>query len=172
MTSKDKIKEIKKSEKRNTVKGKHIKIGDIDSYLGYMLRFVSNQVTNTFHQKLAEKKVTVAEWLVLRFLWAHAPCSPTTLSEEMGIDKGSISRLSDRLEKRHLIKRTMDLNDRRLYSIELTSAAIKLIPQLAKVAEENDAHFFGHLSAKQFDEVMNFLKEMVNRFEFIRKPID
>lgn len=158
-----------KETNRNNMKHQ---LADIDDYLGYWLRFASNQVTNSFQQKLAKKDVTVAEWLVLRFLWSHAPCSPTQLSEAMGLDKGAISRLSDRLEKRKLLKRSTDLKDRRLYSIELTPAGIKLIPQLAKIADENDAYFFGHLSKKQFDDLMQFLKDMVKRFEFSRKPVD
>lgn len=161
-----------KSQKTPKSQTKTIKISDIDAYLGYWLRFVSNQVTNAFQQRLAQKDVTVAEWLVLRFLWSHAPCSPTKLSEEMGIDKSAISRLSDRLEKRGLVKRSIDQPDRRLYSIVLTPAGNKLIPELAKLADENDAHFFGHLSKKKFDDLMQWLKDMAHRFEFSRKPID
>lgn len=149
-----------------------IQLKGIDAYLGYMLRFVSNQVTNAFQQQLAKKHVTVAEWLVLRFLWDYAPCSSKQLSEAMGIDKGAISRLSDRLEKRNMIKRTADLKDRRLYSIELTPAGSKLVPQLAMIADQNDANFFDHLTKKQFAEIMEFLIDMVNRYEFTRKPID
>jgi DNA-binding MarR family transcriptional regulator len=150
----------------------NIQIGEMDSYLGYWLRFVSNQVTNAFQQKLAKKDITVAEWLVLRFLWSHAPCSSTRLSEELVIDKGGISRLSDRLEKRNLIKRTVDQKDRRLYSIELTPLGIKLVPELAQIADENDAYFFGHLTGKKFDGIMKLLKDMVNRHEFSQKPVD
>lgn len=149
-----------------------LEIGEMDSYLGYWLRFASNLVTNAFQQKLSQKDITVPEWLVLRFLWSHAPCSSTKLSEELVIDKGGISRLSDRLEKRNLIKRTVDQKDRRLYSIELTPTGKKLVPELAQIADENDAYFFGHLTEKKFDGIMNFLKDMVNRHEFIQKPID
>lgn len=161
-----------KSKNVHGLQSNNTAISDMDAYLGYWLRFVSNQVTTAFQQKLAKKDVTVAEWLVLRFLLTHAPCSPTKLSTEMGLDKGAISRLSDRLEKRGLIKRSIDLPDRRFYSIELTPAGKKLIPQLAKIADENDAHFFGHLSEKEFDNLMQWLKNMAQRFAFNRHPVD
>lgn len=147
-------------------------VSDIDAYLGYWIRYVSNQVTTAFQQRLAQLDTTVAEWLVLRFLLTHAPCSLTKLSTEMGIDKGGISRLSDRLEKRGLIMRTIDPNDRRLYSVELTSAGARLVPKLARLADENDEYFFGHLSKKQIDEMKHALKEIVNRFGFDKRPID
>lgn len=146
-------------------------IGNIDSYLGYWLRFVSNQVTASFQEHLAQEKVSVAEWITLRFLYSHSPCSLTQLSEEMGMDKGAASRLADRLEQRGLILRNVSSQDRRLFSIELTAAGKKLVPTLAKIADENDAFFFGHLNQKEFDHIVKLLKGIVNRHEFKSKPV-
>lgn len=160
---------MKKKEKPDLEESK---MGDIDSYLGYWLRFVSNQVTASFQQRLLEKEVTVAEWIVLRFLLSNAPCSLTKLAEEMGIDKGAVSRLTDRLEKRGLISRTVSPEDRRLFSIELTQAGFKLVPVLAKIADENDAHFFGHLRKKDVDFITDILKDVVSRYGFRGKPIN
>lgn len=148
------------------------KIGDIDSYLGYWLRFVSNQVSASFQQRLAEKEVTVAEWIVLRFLLSNAPCSLTKLADEMGMDKGAVSRLTDRLEKRQLIVRNISPEDRRLFSIELTEAGLKLVPHLAKIADENDVFFFGHLKKKELETLTDILKEIVQRHGFRGKPIN
>lgn len=148
------------------------KIGNIDSYLGYWLRFVSNQVTATFQQKLSEKGVTVAEWVALRFLLSHAPCSLTKLAEEMGMDKGAVSRLAERLEKRELITRTPSTEDRRLFSLQLTSAGLKLVPSLAEIADENDAHFFGHLKKKDVEYLTQILKDIVNRHGLRNLPIN
>ena len=146
-------------------------IGEIDSYLGYWLRFVSNQVTSVFQQKLSEKGVTVAEWVALRFLYAYAPCSQSKLSEEMGIDKGSISRIADRLEKMGLLKR-MEGEDRRAFSIRLTPLGLKLVPELAKIAEENDSFFFDHLTKKEVELMSRILKDLVNRHGLSAKPLD
>jgi len=71
-----------------------------------------------------------------------------------------------------LITRSINPDDRRLYSIELTPTGSKLIPQLAKIADENDAHFFGHLSQKQFEELMHFFQDMAKRFRFNKLPVD
>lgn len=147
-------------------------IKNIDFYLGYWLRFVSNQVTHSFQQKLATKGVGIAEWLVLRVLWSKAPCSSTQLCDELSIDKGMISRISDKLEKAHLITRMVDKNDRRLYSIQLTAAGKALIPELVSIADENDAFFFGHLSNKESEHMMHFLKDMVQRFNLNQKPLN
>lgn len=147
-------------------------IRNIDFYLGYWLRFVSNQVTNAFQQRLSSLDISVAEWLVLRVLWSHEPCSSTEVCEELVIDKGVMSRLSDRLEKRGLILRTKNQKDRRNYSLELTKKGKDLVPELVKIADENDIHFFGHLSKDQFTYIMNLLKDIVARHDFKQKPMD
>lgn len=146
--------------------------GDIDSYLGYWLRFVSNQVSASFQQRLAAKEITVAEWIVLRFLYSHAPCSLTKLAEEIGIDKGGVSRLTERLKQRALITRISSEKDRRLTSINLTPAGLKLVPQLVKIADENDAYFFGHLEKKDTALMMKLLKSLVSYHGLKKLPTD
>ena len=160
-----------KNEFRSDSRKVNSNIGDMDSYLGYWLRFVSNQVSASFQQRLSEKEVTVAEWIALRFLYSHSPCSLTKLADEMGMDKGALSRIIDRLEKREFITRTFTDEDRRLSSIALTTSGKKIVPALAKIADENDVHFFGHLSQKEILQMKAFLKGLVNRHGFKNKPI-
>lgn len=148
------------------------KVSNIDAYLGYWLRFVSNQVSASFQTRLSEKDVTVAEWIVLRILLSQAPCSLTALVDAMGMNKGALSRLTDGLEKRGLIKRNLHAQDRRLFSIELTNAGLELLPSLAKIAEENDAQFFGHLSSKDHTFIMEILQGIVARHGFRSKPVE
>jgi len=159
-----------KSTKVQYAKSEEI-ISHIDVFLGYWLRFVSNQVTSAFQQRLMERGVNVAEWFALRVLYSSQPCSLTELAEEIGMDKGVVSRLTDRLEKQGLIKRTIPMEDRRLFSIELTASGRKLVPVLAKIAQENDQRFFGHLSKEEIAAMTDFLKDLVVRHDFRSKPI-
>ena len=147
-------------------------VNKMDSYLGYWFRLASNHITAAFKQRLAEKDISVAEWLALRFLYSDSPCSLTRLAEEMGMDKGAVSRLADRLEKRGLIKRTVSVEDRRLFSIALTDEGVELVPKLAVIADQNDIHFFGYLPKKEQESIFQFLKEFVNHHGIKTKPLD
>lgn len=149
-----------------------IEIEDIDSYLGYWLRFVSNQVTHSFQQKLSARGVGITEWIILRVLCNIQPCSLTLLSEEIGVDKGVVSRLADRLEKEGFIKRTVSSKDRRFFSIELTTQGRQLLPALAEIASENDQAFFGHLSKKETIGLKEMLKKLVTKHKLKTKPLD
>ena len=52
----------------------------LEAHLGYWLRFVSNHVSHAFKTKVEAQGVTVAEWVVLRWLFDHASARPSQLA--------------------------------------------------------------------------------------------
>jgi DNA-binding MarR family transcriptional regulator len=161
-----------KSNKSEQFRNLNAQVSDIDSFVGYWLRFVSNQVTTELQNKLKSKGVSVAEWIALRYLLSHPSCSLTQLAGAMEMNKGALSRLTDGLEKQGLIERKIDPQDRRLFSIELTPSGIKLVSVLAKIVEENDKQFFGHLKLSENKALIEALKTIVNRHDMRKKPLD
>jgi DNA-binding MarR family transcriptional regulator len=147
-------------------------ISDLGDHLGYWMRMVSNHVSHAFRLKVESHGVTVAEWAVLRSLLEMGEVHPSQLAERMGMTRGAISKLVDRLlAKGHLVRRE-DNADRRYHSIRLAASGRKLVPALAALADENDAAFFGHLSADQSSALMDTLKEIVRRRNINVVPVD
>jgi MarR family transcriptional regulator, lower aerobic nicotinate degradation pathway regulator len=58
---------------------------------------VSNHVSHSFAPKLAGNDVTVAEWAVMRMLYGKEPMSASRLADEMGLTRGAVTKLADRL---------------------------------------------------------------------------
>ena len=79
-------------------------LSSLESHLGYWIRYVSNHVSHAFALKLAAVRVTVAEWVVLRELY-EAESAPSALAERLGMTRGAISKLADRLIDKALIAR-------------------------------------------------------------------
>ena len=118
----------------------------LDSHLGYWLRLVSNHVSGAFADKLLAKDVTVAEWVVLRELYDAAQ-SPSLLAQKMEVTRGAITKLADRLIARKLVARMASASDGRAQILSLMGAGRALVPQLAALADRNDAEFFAGLPA-------------------------
>lgn len=144
---------------------------NLEAHLGYWLRYVSNHVSHAFTQKLAAKNVTVAEWVVLRELYSLGAVYPSELAEKLGMTRGAISKLVERLRVKCLAERYAVESDARYQTIELTAAGKRLTPTLAKLADENDHEFFGHLTKSQRTEVANLLKDIVQRNGWKDLPI-
>lgn len=158
--------------KPKTTTAKSRTVSPLDAHLGYWLRFVSNQVSHSFSAKLADREVTVAEWVVLRELYECDAMVPSTLAGKIGMTRGAVSKLADRLEAKALVKRTVDDKDRRYQALALTPRGRAVLPELAALADQNDAEFFGHLDGAESDKIRNAMREIVRRHGLKSVPLD
>jgi DNA-binding MarR family transcriptional regulator len=133
---------------------------DLEEHLGYWLRCLSNFVSHSFAERLARRDISVPQWVVLRTLY---DCGGVTLNEaaaRVGVDKSTLSRMVERLVQRGLVNRT-EGDNRRSVGLTLTPTGKKLVPQLAQMADENDAAFFNTLAPKQRTELLATIKQLL-----------
>ncbi|WP_289295902.1 MarR family transcriptional regulator [uncultured Reyranella sp.] len=145
---------------------------DLEFHLGYWLRFVSNHVSHAFSLKLQARDVTVAEWVVLRDLFDGDGVAPSLLADRLGMTRGAISKLADRLIAKELIERTASMEDRRQQTLSLTAAGRKLVPALSALADRNDAEFFGHLKPAERAALEKMLRDIVRRHDLKTIPTE
>lgn len=138
-------------------------VSNLEDHLGYWLRFVSNHVSHAFTRKLEARSVTVAEWVVMRELLQTGTTSPSVLAERLGMTRGAISKLVERLCGKELVERTYPEGDRRYQSLVLSPSGKKLVPILADLADQNDREFFGELTPDQRAELASVLQQIVRR---------
>jgi DNA-binding MarR family transcriptional regulator len=147
------------------------KISPLDAHLGYWLRFVSNHVSQGFARKVAARGVTVAEWVVLRELYDDAHMPPSVLAGNLGMTRGAISKLADRLAAKGLLAQTSDGEDRRYLALSLTSKGRALVPKVAALADANDAAFFACLNAGEREALEKMMKKIARHHAFKSTPI-
>ena len=143
----------------------------LTDHLGYWLRLVSNHVSHAFAAKVAARGVTVAEWVVLRALY-DGPAAPSRVADALGMTRGAITKLADRLIAKALVVRRASADDGRAQTLTLTAKGAKLVPELAALADENDAAFFGALSASERKSLERLMKRMAARFEMTVAPTE
>jgi MarR family transcriptional regulator, lower aerobic nicotinate degradation pathway regulator len=143
----------------------------LESHLGYWLRYVSNQVSHAFSLKLAERGVTVAEWVVVRELY-DAESAPSMLADRLGMTRGAISKLADRLIAKGLVARRANAGDRRAQTLALTREGRALTPKLAGLADRNDDEFFAHLDGETREVIEAAMKDIVRRKGLRAVPVD
>jgi DNA-binding MarR family transcriptional regulator len=147
-------------------------ISALDDHTGYWLRFVSNHVSHAFTRKVEAQGVTVAEWVLLREMFDAGVVNPSRLAEKLGMTRGAISKLVERLCQKKLASRSVSDGDRRYQTVSLTAAAKKLVPILARLADENDREFFGHLDPEQKTCLMNLLRDIVRQHGWKDAPVN
>ncbi|HEY4371423.1 MAG TPA: MarR family transcriptional regulator [Burkholderiales bacterium] len=147
-------------------------ISPLNAHLGYWLRYVSNHVSQGFARRIEERGVTVAEWVVMRELYDADALAPSLLAERIGMTRGAITKLADRLIAKSLLRRRADPGDGRAQTLALTASARRLVPQLAALADANDADFFGHLGKAERAKLQGLLEDIVKRRSLCAVPID
>ncbi|MFY9803765.1 MAG: MarR family transcriptional regulator [Candidatus Acidiferrales bacterium] len=141
-------------------------------HIGFWMRLVSNNVSQAFARKLEASGVTVAEWVVLREMYGGAyTTSPSVVAELTGLTRGAVSKLISRLLEKGLVTRKYSTSDRRFQEIELTKAALAIIPKLATLADENDKEFFGVLSKSERRTLSGILRKIAARHQLTKMPV-
>ncbi|EME70082.1 transcriptional regulator [Paramagnetospirillum caucaseum] len=147
-------------------------VSELTDHLGYWLRQVSNHVSHSFARRLAAKEVTVAEWALMRMLYGQEPMSPSRLADRMGLTRGAVTRLAGRLIAKALVVREFCPDDRRAQTLGLTAKGEAFVPELAVLADLNDAACFAHLSEEERRVLELILKGMVARLGLTAMPVD
>ena len=152
----------------------NLPVSDLTAHLGFWLRMVSNHVSRAFAGKLTDKGVTVAEWSLMRALYDRAsmPIPPSHLADDMGMTRGAITKLANRLIAKSLIMREASPDDGRAQTLALTERGIELVPELAALADRNDAEFFACLTADERETMERLLKRMAERSHMKAMPVD
>ncbi len=147
-------------------------VSGLEDHLGYWLRYVSNHVSAAFAYRLESRGTSVAEWVMLRELFEADGTAPSMLADRMGMTRGAITKLADRLIARALVVRREGGGDRRFQSLALTPKGRTLVPVLAAFADENDEEFFGHLSRTERARLITAMKGIVRRRALDKLPIE
>lgn len=147
-------------------------VSDLTSHLGFWLRMVSNHISHAFAAKLADRGVTVAEWVLMRALYDREPSPPSRLADELGMTRGAITRLADRLIAKSLLVREADPDDGRAQTLALTRRGVALLPQLAALADRNDAEFVAPLSPTERASLEELLRRIAGHARMTAVPTE
>ena len=121
----------------------------LEGHLGYWLRRISNAVSGAFARALQEKQTSVAEWVLLRELHERGQVASGDLADRLGLTRGAISKIVDKLDAKGWIEMEAKEGDSRFRLLSLTRAGRRSLPVLAAIADQNDARYFNCLSAER-----------------------
>jgi DNA-binding MarR family transcriptional regulator len=152
---------------------KKISASQLTSHLGFWMRLVSNDVSYSFARRLDSSEVTVAEWVVLREMYAgDDTTSPSAVAGLTGLTRGAVSKLISRLLEKGLVSRKESSEDRRYQDIELTEKARTLVPKLAALADQNDTEFFLCLSKSERNQLKALLQKLAQHHQLKTVPTE
>ena len=108
-----------------------------DSY-GYLINLAAQRLKYELHQTFQAKgyDITPEQWAVLNRLWEEDGLSQVELAERTFKDKPGTTRILNLLEKKRIVVRRLDENDRRILRVFLTKTGKELQDKLIPCAQE------------------------------------
>lgn len=136
----------------------------LEDSTGHLLLCIGSEIKRQFAQAVERYGVTTQQCLPLMVLYRGTCDTPTEMAKAIGIDVGGVSRLTDRLERKGLVQRVSDRQDKRSVRVELTREGRRLAPKLLEASNELNKHVFGATPGKTGRRAIHkTLKEVLDR---------
>jgi DNA-binding MarR family transcriptional regulator len=135
--------------------------GDTGYEIGYLLRAAHVRAASDFAAALAPVGIEGRHFAVLDQLGSHR-YSQRRLAELTGSDKSTMVRLIDDLEAKGLVRRESSPDDRRVYTITLTSSGARTLDTARQAARTVAARLLDHMSAADQQHLTALLRAFLS----------
>jgi DNA-binding MarR family transcriptional regulator len=147
-------------------------VSGLETHLGYWLRRVSNVVSGEFARSLQSRQVSVAEWVLLRQLRDLTQATPGEMAETLMMTRGAISKIVDKLQSKGWIRSRIKPEDNRVQLLSLTRAGLRVVPELAEIADHNDRKFFDCLDPEERAVLRQLLGKVASHHQIREIPVE
>lgn len=124
-------------------------------------------VSVLFHQSVAEKVgLSGADHKYLNLLFEHGSMTAGEMAEKSNLTTGAVTGIIDRLEKKNLVKRKSDPNDRRkVYIVLQKENAMKVLGPIFDSLQQDLSKLFENFDDEQLETIKQYLHQVVTLFE-------
>lgn len=130
--------------------------------IGYLLINLAWQVKEKLRRDFANQGFDLSsdQFAVLIRLWAQNGLTQSELSEKTCKNKSNLTRILDSMEKKGLVSRKPNPNDRRSFCIELTETGSDLEKKLIPIASKTHEALFGNFSSEEEKQLRSVLGKL------------
>lgn len=129
--------------------------------IGLQLSQAARTVSRAFDEALAQAGGTLPVWLILLNLTIHRLPHQRALAEAVGVTDATLTHHLNALEKRGLITRQRDPENRRVHVVELTEAGTQTFLRLRETAMAFNARLHQGLSEDDTAALSGLLDRLV-----------
>lgn len=123
----------------------------------------TESVTSRLQRRLNEAGLTLSQFGVLEALLHLGSLSQKELAEKLLKSGGNMTLVIDNLEKRNLVQRQRQADDRRIVTVSLTESGLQLIGQLFPQHVADIVTEMSILTADEQDELGRLCKRLGKR---------
>ncbi len=133
----------------------------LERFLPYRLSVLTNTVSRAIARLYAKRfGLSIPEWRVMAALGRYPELAASEICGVTAMDKVQVSRAVGRMERRLLVSRTGDAEDRRRRVLRLTAKGEAIHAEIVPLALEREAHLLAALSLGEYRELDRLLVKL------------
>lgn len=134
----------------------------------FLLAQVGAHAASQFAERLGVLELTPADAGILRLLHAAAGLSQQELAARLQIHPSRLVAILDNLEKRGIVERKANSDDRRLYSLHLTKAGVAALEEIGNMAREHQDALLSSINREERNTLASLLLRIADQQGLVR----
>lgn len=134
----------------------------------FLLAQLGAHAASQFAERLGGLELTPPDAGILRLLRQAAGLSQQELAAKLQIHPSRLVAILDNLEKRGMVERRANPEDRRLYSLHLTKDGGDVLDRIGKVAREHQDALLAALSREERSQLTTLLLRIADQQGLVR----
>lgn len=131
---------------------------ELSQCINFLLTTAQHTVFQYLSSKLAVYDVTPSQYAVLSCLWGREHATPKQISEILYLETSTISGVLDRMQKKDLIDRVVNKEDRREVQVIITEKGQALEKPIQDVIEEVNQEVLRNFSESERAKLIQTLR--------------
>jgi len=132
----------------------------LEDQVGHLLRRAHQRATQIFLETFDEAGLTPTQWAALARLGEEGAASQNHLGRLTAMDPATVQGVIQRLEKRGLIDREPDPDDRRRTRLKLTAEGAELVTRHTADGAKVSALTLAPLTAEEAETFLDLLRKL------------
>lgn len=132
--------------------------------LGHCLFKISFLLKNQYEQSLSKLRIAPFHAVAIMVLAEDKELlnNQNTLGNELGIDKASMVKIVDHLEKHKLVERVSDPKDRRNKLLKITAKGLKIREEVRIIQKQNESEYLKNLETHEIEALRILIPKLLS----------
>jgi DNA-binding MarR family transcriptional regulator len=140
---------------------------DFDTSIGFVINKAASLMKRSLYQEFKQHghDITPEHWAVLNLLWKEDGLSQTEIADKLSKDKANVTHILNVMERKELVRRMRDENDRRSYRIYLQEQGLALKDKLPQLAQKVNLKGTAGIAKEEIQKITQHLLNICESLE-------
>ncbi|MEJ2149847.1 MAG: MarR family winged helix-turn-helix transcriptional regulator [Chloroflexota bacterium] len=134
---------------------------DLLPFMGFLIAKAAQTIVETVDESMASFGISSRHYGVMLMLSRHDGLPQVAVGEKLRIDRTTMVKLVDDLEKQDLVERRRDPHDRRAYALSLSEKGREMLPEISRRAVEVERASLASLKQDEIRQLFRILLKLV-----------